>query len=167
MSTWNFNPNTFSPIHNTMIGPIADRPATAELHTVYLSTDEANGALTAYLYDGTTPWMKLNGIDGFTNGGGGGSGDYSTATVTTTGSSAIPAILPIIVDSPGYESLQILDGTSAGEELIVPLYKGKAIGLPMNVSISSFTVTGDIEIDENDNLIIITGDGTIEYIPPV
>lgn len=98
--------------------------------------------------------------------GSSGSGDYSTATVTMTGSSAIPAILPIIIDSPGHESLQILDGASVGDELIVPLYKGKAIGLPMNVSISSFTVTGDIEIDGYDNLIIITGDGTIEYNAP-
>ena len=165
MSTWNFSPNTFSPIHNILQGPIAERPAAAELNTVYLSTDEADGALTPYWYDGST-WNQCNGIDGFTNGGGGSSGDYSTATVTMTGSSAIPAILPIIYDSPGYEGLEVLDGASAGDELVVPLYKGKAIGLPMNAPLSGFTVTGDIELDENDNLIIITGDGTIAYSAP-
>lgn len=65
-TTWNYNSDTYGPVHNWLMGPIADRPAEAELHTVYLSTDEGDGKLVVYLYDGTTPWMQMNGIEGFT-----------------------------------------------------------------------------------------------------
>lgn len=45
--TQNFNSDTFGPIQWKLMGPIADRPATADLHTTYVSTDE--GAV-AYAY---------------------------------------------------------------------------------------------------------------------
>lgn len=57
------------------MGPIADRPATADLHTTYLSTDEGNGVLKAYLYT-ESGWMQMQGIEGFTGGGGGSSGNF-------------------------------------------------------------------------------------------
>jgi hypothetical protein len=60
-STWNLQSRNFSPIHNILQGPIAERPDTAELNTVYLSTDEADGVLKMYWYDGSA-WDQCNGI---------------------------------------------------------------------------------------------------------
>ena len=71
--TQNFNSNTSGPVHWELMGPIADRPATADLHTTYLSTDEGNGVLKAYLYT-ESGWMQMQGIEGFTGGGSGGGG---------------------------------------------------------------------------------------------
>lgn len=71
--TQNFNSNTFGPVHWELMGPIADRPATADLHTTYLSTDEGDGVLKAYLYT-ESGWMQMQGIEGFTGGGGGSGG---------------------------------------------------------------------------------------------
>ena len=70
--TQNYNRNVFGPIQWKLMGPIADRPATAEENTTYVSTDEGDGLLRAYIYTGGS-WMKMQGIDGFTGGGGGGS----------------------------------------------------------------------------------------------
>lgn len=67
--TQNFNSDTFGPIQWKLMGPIADRPATAELHTTYLSTDEGDGLLRAYLYT-ENGWVQMQGIEGFTGGGG-------------------------------------------------------------------------------------------------
>ena len=71
--TQNFNSDTFGPIQWKLMGPIADRPATADLHTTYLSTDEGDGVLKAYLYT-ESGWMQMQGIEGFTGGGGGSGG---------------------------------------------------------------------------------------------
>lgn len=71
--TQNFNSNTFGPVHWELMGPIADRPATADLHTTYVSTDEGNGVLKAYLYT-ESGWMQMQGIQGFTGGGSGNGG---------------------------------------------------------------------------------------------
>ena len=70
--TQNYNRNVFGPIQWKLMGPIADRPATAEENTTYVSTDEGDGLLRAYIYTGGS-WMKMQGIDGFTGGGGGSS----------------------------------------------------------------------------------------------
>lgn len=63
--TWNLQSRNFSPIHNVLLGPITERPAAAELNTVYLSTDEGGGVLKMYWYDGSA-WNQCNGIEGFT-----------------------------------------------------------------------------------------------------
>jgi hypothetical protein len=81
--TQNFNSDTFGPIQWKLMGPIADRPATADLHTTYLSTDEGNGMLKAYLYT-ESGWMQMQSIEGFTSGGGGsGGGSVFTINFTT------------------------------------------------------------------------------------
>lgn len=92
--------------------------------------------------------------------GGGGSSDFSTATLTTVGDVGILIKLPTLLIVPEYN----LEGSyPSNQNLTSPftviLYKGKAY-LPLeNVRETS----GDIELDSNTGLYVMTGNCTVEF----
>ena len=87
-----------------------------------------------------------------------GGGDFTTATVEIESEDSINLDYvaelfgnPYIVGFPITE-----DGTYA-----VPLYKGNAVGVVNLSEGNSVTVTGGVQFDADENVLIVTGDGTI------
>lgn len=99
-------------------------------------------------------------------GGGGGGGDFSKATVTfsSTQTGMLQQSFPEIVEGNPDEEVCIMTGilmlvsVKPPEKVIVPLYKGKCIIMPVN---ENYTVSGNCNTD--DGRFIISGDCTITY----
>ena len=91
----------------------------------------------------------------------GGSSDFSTANVMITG--ALPVFgAPFILESALYGAKATGDSVLSGSYDFV-LYKGKCtIEIDTDGFEGTLSVTGDIELD--DTIIIITGDGTITIL---
>ena len=112
--------------------------------------------------DGTVSSVKVNGVEY----GGGGSSDFSVAVVEITSAVDIQIIGPIaITEDPlygtaSYTSMAVRAGQPKTFNVI--MYKGRAI--LFNASEDPFdntTVSGDLELIDDDYEIVVTGDGSI------
>lgn len=92
-----------------------------------------------------------------TEGGGGGSSDLSTAKVTVVNEESVEIKVPVAVnaDNKKFSASGIYESGSYD----VILYGGSCYGLIPEMQ-AVVSVSGDIVLEENNN-IIITGDGTI------
>ena len=95
---------------------------------------------------------------------GGGSSDFSTAEVTLLSESVnVPIYMPYVIDD-GENNFIVTDGYTSPDEYIAPLYKGKLIvAVDLVNGQGDYSFTGDIVFDEEEGVIVITGDGTITY----
>ena len=92
-------------------------------------------------------------------GGGGGDSDFSTATVTFTNSVRAQLWLASLVDTPDETySIPIIDGSRGTARVI--LYKGMALGFILDEGVT-VTTTGAVEYDDEEGVLIVTGDGSI------
>lgn len=100
-------------------------------------------------------------ISEYAEGGGGGSGDFTTANVTVTADFGAKYYLPIMGDAGitvAYEAT-----APGGEQCVVPLYNGKAFCSLDYESGTQVTCTGNINYDEEEDVYVITGDGTMYF----
>lgn len=91
----------------------------------------------------------------------GGSGDLSTATVTVVGlTDPSHCLMPVITVDPEYgiEGVMYRPMMSAQSYETI-LYKGKCYASFTNVS----SVSGDVELDSDSGLYVITGDCTVTF----
>ena len=91
--------------------------------------------------------------------------DYTTATVTVNSAISGMIFLPNIYDdvetpenSTAYSFFDVTAGEPLAQEIL--LYKGMAIGV-ITASDVNIATTGDVEYDELNQIIIVTGAGTI------
>ena len=90
---------------------------------------------------------------------GGGGGGLETAEITLSfaeGVMAVDMVTPLIVDEIGLTAGATF---KPGDSLVVPLYDGKATIMIDDPDV--LTVSGDLELDAENYVIIVTGDGTI------
>lgn len=97
------------------------------------------------------------------SGGGGGSSDFSTATVTVTsnGEHDLNSAVPIIVTMGGEEGMICIPQIGQAESVPIKfvLFKGYSDFTFNELHLPDVAVTGNIEY--NDGMFSITGDGTI------
>ena len=132
-----------------------------------LNDGRPNGEIVVEVDDNGAVTSARNVITNTEYVGGGGGGDFSTAEVILTGFPDEPTGDALIYFGEIYYNEEREMGYSEvvigyNDTYEVPLYQGH-----MRVSInnpSDFNVTGDIIIDEDYADIIISGNGTIEYV---
>lgn len=113
--------------------------------------------------DGVIESVKINGEEA---GGGGGSSDFSAAEVTVVGSD-VESSMPRCVYEPEAPVNYYLD--AIGESILEPgiyttvLYKGCLICKLVNIAVDkSISLSGNCQwLDEEEGLLVITGDCTI------
>lgn len=106
--------------------------------------------------DGVIGSVKVNGEE-YSGSGGGGESDFSTAKVTVVNEDALEIKVPLAVNVDN-EKLSTTGIYESGAYDVI-LYGGSCYGsIPEMQAVVS--VSGDIVLEEN-NYIIITGDGTI------
>ena len=110
---------------------------------------------------------ELNGVPVDWEVGGGGSSEFSGATVTFINASPDTVYDIYVLALHNDDNLAVQDLPVTPEEpitLIIPLYKGST-KLPPEPTIKNITeiptLTGEISLDSESGLIVITGDGTI------
>lgn len=94
--------------------------------------------------------------------GGGGGGSYTTASVTLSG--LAPIMMPVLSDEDGDSGACTIYSEPEDGTYTIPLYNGAAHLVAMEgANMAEFSVAGDISIDMDEYLFVVTGDGTITY----
>ena len=97
--------------------------------------------------------------------GGGGSSDFSTAEVTIIGYNDnmgfLPPSFPYVADNNTIVTMPAQEENS--HTYTVVLYKGSAWGVIRGADIKA--MTGGIELSQDDEFLIVTGDGTLTIEP--